>query len=149
MIPLFTLVTSPIKLRQTIDDALISELAETIEDKGIIETLIVRRQPSGRYQIVVGEQRYRAAQKAELMEVPCIVKKLNDREASEISLIENNQRKNITDYERARKYRNLFEKLVKGGIFCREAEVETGLIRDTDLEESCPLEQALHHYFFG
>lgn len=89
MIPLNNLVTSPLKLRQIIDDALISELAETLGDKGLIETLIVRRLPSGRYQIVVGEQRYRAAQKAELMEFPCIVQKLNEREASEISLIEN------------------------------------------------------------
>jgi ParB family chromosome partitioning protein len=93
MIPLNNLVTSPLKLRQTIDDALISELAETIGDKGLIETLIARRLPSRRYQIVVGEQRYLAAQKAELTEIPCIVKKLNDREASETSLIENNQRK--------------------------------------------------------
>lgn len=102
VIPLENLVTSPVKLRQSIDDEYLEGLAESIRDKGILQPILVRRLPSGSFQIVAGEQRYRAAQKAGLTRIPCMVKQLSDFEASELSLIENVQRKDLTGYELAR-----------------------------------------------
>jgi ParB family chromosome partitioning protein len=102
MIAIDALLTSPAKLRQSIDDEYLAGLAETIRDKGVIQPILVRPLGGARFQIVAGEQRYRAAQDAGLKEIPCIVKTLNDLEAFEVSLIENLQRKDLTDYEVAK-----------------------------------------------
>ncbi len=86
----------------------LDELVESIKAKGIIEPLIVR--PRGeRYEIVSGERRYRAAIKAGLREVPCIIMEVDDREAIEIALVENLHRKDLTVFEEAEAYRVLVE----------------------------------------
>ncbi len=102
IIPVSNLLTASVKVRLSIDDTYIDELAGTIKDKGVLQPLLVRRLPSGEYQIVAGEQRFRAAQKAGLKEIPCMVKQMSNREAYEVSLIENLQRKNLSDYEVAK-----------------------------------------------
>jgi ParB family chromosome partitioning protein len=84
--------------RQNLGD--LSELIASIREKGVLEPLLVRK-VGGRYQIVAGERRYRAALDAGLDEVPCIVRDASDAEVMEIALIENLQRKDLTPFEEA------------------------------------------------
>ncbi len=83
------------------------ELAASIEQAGIIEPLIVRPLQAGRYEIVAGERRWRAAQLAGLEEVPCLVRELDDEQTQIIALIENLHRRDLSDYERGRALRQL------------------------------------------
>ena len=94
--------------RKHFDESKLQELAESIKEKGILEPLIVRRVGQG-YEIIVGERRWRAAQKAGLKEVPVLVKEVGGREALEISLIENLQRENLNPIEEADGFRRLIE----------------------------------------
>jgi len=82
------------------------ELAESIREKGIIEPLIVRKK-GDKYEIISGERRYRAALMVGLTQLPCIEMDVDDREAMEIALIENIQRKDLTPFEIAEGYRAL------------------------------------------
>ncbi len=89
----------------------LQELIASIKEKGILEPLLVR--PSdvgGRYMIISGERRYRAALEAELREVPCIEMDVDERSVAEIALIENLQRKDLTAYEEAEGYLMLIER---------------------------------------
>ena len=101
VIPLSALTTSPVKVRQSVDKDYVKELAASIKSRGVLQPLIVRPLEVG-YQIVGGEQRYRAAREAGLTEMLCIVKSMSDQDAFETSLIENLQRKDLTDYEVAK-----------------------------------------------
>jgi ParB family chromosome partitioning protein len=94
--------------RKRFDETKLQELADSIRKNGILEPLIVRKVEQG-YEIVVGERRWRAAQKAGLREVPVLVKEVEGREALEISLIENLQRENLNPIEEAEGYRRLIE----------------------------------------
>lgn len=84
----------------------LSELAESIKEKGIIEPIIVRKSGE-KYEIISGERRYRAALMAGLTHVPCIELEVDDREAMELALIENIHRKDLTTFEVAEAYRAL------------------------------------------
>jgi len=90
----------------------LDELAASIREKGIIQPLLVRRDPknAGDYQIVAGERRWRAAQLANLHEVPVLVRDLNDTEVIEVAIIENIQRANLNAVEEASGYKQLMEK---------------------------------------
>ena len=94
--------------RKYFDEAKLQELADSIKEKGILEPLIVRRVDQG-YELVVGERRWRAAQKAGLKEVPVLVKELDGREVLELSLIENLQREDLNPIEEAEAYKRLAE----------------------------------------
>jgi ParB family transcriptional regulator, chromosome partitioning protein len=94
--------------RKHFDELKIEELAESIKEKGILEPLIVRRIDQG-YELIVGERRWRAAQKAGLKEVPVLVKDVEGREALEISLIENLQREDLNPIEAAEAFKHLIE----------------------------------------
>jgi ParB family chromosome partitioning protein len=94
--------------RKHFDESKIEELAESIKEKGILEPLIVRRTDQG-YELIVGERRWRAAQKAGLKEVPVLVKEVQGREVLEISLIENLQREDLNPIEAAEAFRHLIE----------------------------------------
>jgi len=95
--------------RKHFDESKIQELAESIKEKGILEPLIVRRADQG-YELIVGERRWRAAQKAGLKEVPVLLKEIEGREALEISLIENLQREDLNPMEAAEAFKHLIEK---------------------------------------
>lgn len=97
--------------RQFSEDAL-EELTNSILEKGIIQPLILRRNPRDpeAYEIVAGERRWRAAQRAQLHEVPAIVRDLDDVEVLELALIENIQRDDLNAIEEARAYRQLMER---------------------------------------
>src|SRR4030043_443691 len=94
--------------RNHFDESSLQELAESIKEKGILEPLIVRKVDQG-YELIIGERRWRAAQKAGLKEVPIIVKEVEGREALEISLIENLQREDLNPIEAAEAFKNLIE----------------------------------------
>lgn len=95
--------------RKYFDESKLLELAETIKEKGILDPLMVRRVEGG-YELIAGERRWRAAQKAGLKEVPVILREADDREVLEISLIENLQREDLNPVEEAEGFRNLIEK---------------------------------------
>lgn len=80
----------------------LEELAQSIKEQGILQPLVVRRQASGRFEIVVGERRWRAAQIAGLATVPAIVRELNNDETAKIALIENLQREDLNAMDQAR-----------------------------------------------
>ena len=94
--------------RKHFDESKLQELAESIKEKGVLEPLIVRRTVQG-YELIVGERRWRAAQKAGLKEVPVVVKEVEGREALEISLIENLQREDLNPIESAEAFKHLIE----------------------------------------
>lgn len=87
----------------------LEELASSIRHNGIIQPLVVRR-TGERFQIVAGERRWRAAQKAGLHKVPCIVKEVSQDNVWELSLVENIQREELNPIEEANAYKNLLEK---------------------------------------
>ncbi len=87
----------------------IESLAQSIKMKGVLQPLIVRPVTSGEFEIVAGERRWRAAQHAQLHEVPVIVRELDDREAFEIALVENIQRSDLNPLEEALGYKLLLE----------------------------------------
>ena len=80
----------------------LEELAESIKEQGVLQPLVVRRQASGRFEIVVGERRWRAAQIAGLSVVPAIVRELDNDESAKIALIENIQREDLNALDQAR-----------------------------------------------
>jgi len=94
--------------RKHFDESKLQELTESIKEKGILEPLIVRRTDQG-YELIVGERRWRAAQKVGLKEVPVLVIEAEGREAFEISLIENLQREDLNPIESAEAFKRLIE----------------------------------------
>lgn len=99
---------NPYQPRQILDEAAIEELAASMKEHGVIQPLIVRRDGPG-YQLVAGERRLRAAIKAGLDKIPVVVKSLSDREAMELSLVENLQREDLGPIEEAEAYKRLSE----------------------------------------
>jgi len=101
--------TNPDQPRNNLGD--LSELAASIRARGILEPLLIRKLPEGRnYQLIAGERRFHAAIEAGLAEVPCIEFSASDREALELALIENLQRRDLSAFEEAEGYRTLVEK---------------------------------------
>ncbi|HEX7853328.1 MAG TPA: ParB/RepB/Spo0J family partition protein [Sphingobium sp.] len=97
----------PEQPRRQFDEGALQELADSIALRGVIQPIIVR--PSGieRYEIVAGERRWRAAQKAQLHRIPAIVRDFDEAETLEIALIENIQREDLNPIEEARAYKKL------------------------------------------
>ncbi len=96
--------------RSSFDETALSELADSIASKGVLQPLLVRPIDDNRYQIVAGERRWRAARMAGLTELPVIIRDLEDSEAMEIALIENLQREDLSVIEEAKGYEVLMEK---------------------------------------
>lgn len=91
----------PDQPRRTFDEAALQELTESIAQRGVIQPILVREMEPGRYQLVAGERRWRAAQRARLHQIPAIVRALSDAETLEIALIENIQRQDLNPVEEA------------------------------------------------
>ncbi len=103
---------NPGQPRRAFADSALDELAASVREKGIIQPLILRKDPSdpNRYEIVAGERRWRAAQRAQLHEVPAIVRDLDDAEVLEIAIVENIQRADLNAMEEAAGYRQLMDR---------------------------------------
>ncbi|WP_435419135.1 ParB/RepB/Spo0J family partition protein [Parerythrobacter aurantius] len=108
-IPVSRITPLPGQPRTRFDEDALSELAASIEARGVIQPIIVRPKGEGTYQLVAGERRWRAAQKARLHQIPAIVRELDDREVMALALIENIQREDLNPIEEARAYHRLSE----------------------------------------
>ena len=106
MVPISELDPNPNQPRQSLGD--LSELTASIREKGVLEPILVRR-VHGRYQIIAGERRYRAAREAGLAELPCVVREATDAETMELALIENLQRRDLSPFEEADGLKTLAE----------------------------------------
>ncbi len=104
--PIDAITANPFQPREIFDEAAIADLAESIRSKGLLQPLLVRRVGSG-YQLIAGERRFRAAQRAGLIRVPITVREADDRESLELALIENLQRENLNPIEEARAFKRL------------------------------------------
>jgi ParB family transcriptional regulator, chromosome partitioning protein len=100
---------SPDQPRKRFDDQSIAELAASLQRHGIIQPLIVEQTPSGRYRIVAGERRWRAAGVAGLAEIPVIVREFGREKRLEVALVENVQREDLNPVDEAEAYRQLME----------------------------------------
>lgn len=111
-IPIEKIHANPDQPRRDFDEAELAELAKSIEENGVIQPLVVRPDPqrAGAYQIVAGERRWRAAQRAKLHTVPAVVRELNDGEVLQLAIIENIQRSDLNPLEEAAGYRQLMDR---------------------------------------
>ncbi len=103
------IVPNPHQPRTLLSDTSLSGLADSIREHGVIQPLIVTKLPTGGYQLIAGERRWRASQLAELKRVPVIVKEVAPREMLELALVENIQRADLNSLEEAAAYQHLVE----------------------------------------
>lgn len=110
-VPIDRIHPNPDQPRKTFSEEALVELTNSVAEKGVIQPLIVRNAPNGEgYEIVAGERRWRAAQRAQLHELPVIVRTFTDTEVLEIAIIENIQRSDLNPIEEGRAYRQLMER---------------------------------------
>jgi ParB family chromosome partitioning protein len=103
MLPVETIERNPEQPRKRFEEAKLEELAASIREHGVVEPILVRRE-GGRYRILAGERRWRAAQRAGLKEIPAIVRDATERQAFELALVENLQREDLNAIEEAEAY---------------------------------------------
>lgn len=108
-LPVESIVPNPDQPRRHFDDTALAELAASIREKGVIQPLVVRAKGE-QYEIVAGERRWRAAQRAQVHELPVVVREFTDTEVLEIAIIENVQRADLNAVEEAQGYRALIER---------------------------------------
>ncbi len=109
-VPIAEIRPNPHQPRRFFDDDRITELAESIRQQGILQPLLVRKVDQG-YELIVGERRLRAAQRAGLDRVPVVIREVTDAESMEMALVENIQREELTPIEEALAYRQLMDEL--------------------------------------
>jgi len=103
------IVPHPGQPRRRFDEAALDELAASIAARGVIQPVIVTAHGAGKWRLVAGERRWRAAQKAQLHEIPALIRDLTEREITALALIENLQREDLNPIEEARAYHRLAE----------------------------------------
>ena len=106
LLPIAAIAPHPEQPRRHFDVSALDELAQSIAERGVIQPIVVRPQGEG-YQIVAGERRWRAAQRAQLHEIPAIIRDFTEAETLEIALIENIQRQELNAVEEAQAYSKL------------------------------------------
>ncbi len=111
-VPVEKIRPNPDQPRRHFDEEALAELAASIREKGVIQPLIVRRDPNrdGGFEIVAGERRWRASQIAKLHELPVIVREYTDTEVLEVAIIENIQRADLNAIDEAAGYRQLMDR---------------------------------------
>ena len=107
LLPIYKVEPNPEQPRHDFDEEELQQLAESIQVHGVIQPLTVRELPSGYYQIIAGERRWRAARIAKLSEVPAVIVEADDKKAMELALIENLQRQDLNAVEEALGYQSL------------------------------------------
>ena len=110
-LPIDQIRPGPFQPRQRFDEESLRALGDSIRENGILQPILVRPKPGqpATYEIVAGERRWRAAQLAQLHDVPVLIRDLGDREALEIALVENVQRQDLSPLEEAEGYRRLLD----------------------------------------
>jgi ParB family chromosome partitioning protein len=106
-VPVELLRPNPHNPRKRFSEEEIDELARSLREKGVLQPLLARERPGGHYEIIAGERRWRAAQRAGIHDVPVLIRNLSDGEALEVALIENIQRADLNPLEEARGYSQL------------------------------------------
>ena len=106
-IPLGEIERNPFQTRVNFDEALIAELAESIKANGVVQPILVRPLPNGRYQLIAGERRWLASQKAGKATIPAVLRQVSDEQAMEITIVENLQRADLNPIEQARAFERL------------------------------------------
>lgn len=109
-LPINEIIPNRDQPRKTFDEAALEELAESIKQHGVLQPLLVRPIPSGGYQLVAGERRWRACRMAGLNKVPVVIKELTETETMEIAIIENLQREDLNPIEEAEGLQALIDK---------------------------------------
>jgi len=109
-IPIDLIDPSALQPRFVFDEAKLDELARSITANGVVQPLLVRRK-GARYELIAGERRWRAAQRAGLTRIPAVVRSVTDDKVLELALIENIQREDLNPIEEARAYKKLIETL--------------------------------------
>ena len=111
LVPVEKIYPNPNQPRKSFQEEKLIELANSIKTKGIVQPLIVRKKKGTKesFEIVAGERRWRAAQRAQIHELPVIIKEFTDIEVLEIAIIENVQRADLNPIEEALGYKNLME----------------------------------------
>lgn len=110
-VPIDALEPNPVQPRLHMDPGALAELASSIQESGMVQPILVRSVEPGRYQIIAGERRWRAAQKLGLERVPITLRDVPDDRLLELALVENIQRQELTPIEEARAYQNLLDAL--------------------------------------
>src|SRR3954447_14360939 len=110
-IPVELVDRNPRQPRSAFDDATLQGLADSVKARGVLQPVLVRPLPSGRYELIAGERRWRAAQLAGLETVPALVRDRDDAQALEVALIENMARQDLNPVEEARACAALVEEL--------------------------------------
>ncbi|UVK39653.1 ParB/RepB/Spo0J family partition protein [Mesorhizobium sp. AR10] len=110
-VPIEFLTPNPKNPRRHFGDSELTDLAQSIREHGVVQPVVARPSPTqpGRYEIIAGERRWRAAQRAGLTEIPIIVRDVNDRTALELAIIENVQRTDLNPVEEALGYQRLID----------------------------------------
>lgn len=109
-VPIERISPNPDQPRKLFAKEELDDLAASIKEKGIIQPLIVRQRSDGSYEIVAGERRWRAAQQAQLHQLPVVVREFTDVEVLEVAIIENIQRADLNAVEEAAGYRQLMDR---------------------------------------
>ena len=128
LLPIYKVEPNPDQPRQDFDPEELQALADSISVHGVIQPLTVRQLPSGYYQIIAGERRWRAARLAEQTEIPAVIIEADDKKAMELALIENLQRQNLNPVEEALGYQSLISEY---GMTQDEAAKQVGKSRPT------------------
>jgi len=108
-VPIEFVSANPRNPRRSFAEADLSDLAQSIREHGIVQPVLVRRKTDGKYEIIAGERRWRAAQRAGLTEIPVLVRDVDDRTALELAIIENVQRADLNPVEEALGYQQLID----------------------------------------
>ncbi|MER9306719.1 ParB/RepB/Spo0J family partition protein [Mesorhizobium sp. M0293] len=110
-VPIEFLTPNPKNPRRHFGDAELTDLAQSIREHGVVQPVVARPSPTqaGRYEIIAGERRWRAAQRAGLSDIPVIIREVNDRTALELAIIENVQRTDLNAVEEALGYQQLID----------------------------------------
>jgi len=130
---------NPLQPRQHFDEQAIDELAASIAERGVLQPILVRATDDG-YELIAGERRWRAAQKARLHEIPALIREANEESSAEIALIENIQREDLNAIEEAEAYRQLINRYghsqeVVGKLVGKSRSHVANLLRLLDLPE--------------
>lgn len=108
-LPLTAIVPNTLQPRQVFEPEALDDLAASVKAHGVLQPIMVRPLAAGRFELIAGERRFRAAEKAGLAEIPALVRTMTDEESLTVALIENIQREDLNAIEAARGYRQLLE----------------------------------------